>query len=228
MHRITTRTASTLAVLVTLAAATACGSAGSTAKQPPATRRPASVNPSTPAAISTATCDTGAWQSAPLAGQERDTARGATLLTAVRAAQHPECGYDRIVLDIAGPAARLQDPVRQQGAGRPFRPADQTSRQPLLADYTASRGHAHQCRCSDDDRCCTRARLPDAGRLGASGRLREICDHRCRPQRRNQNPRRRTRRRSTSTSRADPAARVHHHSGVRASGARRPPAAVSD
>jgi hypothetical protein len=57
-----------------------------------------------PAASAPATgCHRGAWQSAPLSGAERLAAQGVPVLTAVRTAHDPECGYDRLVLDITGP-----------------------------------------------------------------------------------------------------------------------------
>jgi hypothetical protein len=55
---------------------------------------------------------------------ERITATGAPVLTAVRAAQHPECGYDRLVLDITGLlpayAIRYVSQVRADPSDRPI------------------------------------------------------------------------------------------------------------
>ena len=50
------------------------------------------------------------------------TGTGPPMLTAVRAAQHPECGYDRLVLDISGPlpsyAIRYVSQVRADPSDR--------------------------------------------------------------------------------------------------------------
>lgn len=48
-------------------------------------------------------CATGSWQTVPLAVTHSVAVPPVPILTAVRTAQHPECGYDRLVLDLNGP-----------------------------------------------------------------------------------------------------------------------------
>jgi uncharacterized Ntn-hydrolase superfamily protein len=51
---------------------------------------------------SAAGCDRSAWQSAPLTVTHAAAVPPVTTVSAVRTAEHPECGYDRLVLDISG------------------------------------------------------------------------------------------------------------------------------
>ena len=121
MRRLAVTSAFALTALINLTSLAACSSSGSA--PPPATRSAAGTGPSNPAASTPATaCDQGAWQSAPISGTERTMAAGVPVLTAVRAAQHPECAYDRLVLDITGPlpgyAIRYVSQVRAEPSGR--------------------------------------------------------------------------------------------------------------
>jgi hypothetical protein len=52
---------------------------------------------------SAAGCDTGGWRTAPVSVQHAVPVPPVPVVTAVRVAQHPECGYDRLVVDINGP-----------------------------------------------------------------------------------------------------------------------------
>lgn len=94
-----------LAVLVAvpalvLAAATSC--ATSTPAPAPSAASSASPAATSPSAVGkAAACDVGAWRSAPVS-VTRPVARPA-IVTGVRTAAHPECGYDRLVLDTTGP-----------------------------------------------------------------------------------------------------------------------------
>lgn len=104
MRRLMVSSSFALTVLVTVTTVAACGSGGSSTSPPVATHSAATSGPSSPAGSTpTSACDKGAWQSAPVSGAERMTVPGVPVLTGVRAAQHPECGYDRLVLDITGP-----------------------------------------------------------------------------------------------------------------------------
>lgn len=91
-------------LLATLSVA-ACGTSGS-ASTPAATHSAAVRSPAAAASTSTGTCHHGAWRSAPVSAAGPVTLPGVPVLTAVRAAAHPECGYDRLVLDISGPLPR--------------------------------------------------------------------------------------------------------------------------
>jgi hypothetical protein len=50
----------------------------------------------------TAACDHGQWRSAPLTVTRPVPASSVSVVTAVRTAAHPECGYDRLALDLTG------------------------------------------------------------------------------------------------------------------------------
>lgn len=111
MRRLVIPPSRALTVLVLLVSVAACGSGGSTAG-PPITNHSTSAGSSasapaststTPSGTSTAGCDTGAWLSTPLSAVRQVAVPPVPLVTAVRAAQHPECGYDRLVLDVTGP-----------------------------------------------------------------------------------------------------------------------------
>jgi hypothetical protein len=123
MRRLAVTSAFAFTALITLTSLAACSTSDSASSPPPATQPAAGTRPSSPSASTPATaCDQGAWQSAAISGTERTTAAGAPVLTAVRAAQRPECGYDRLVLDITGPlpgyAIRYVSQVRADPSGR--------------------------------------------------------------------------------------------------------------
>jgi hypothetical protein len=82
-----------------LGTAAACGSS-----TPAGGAATATATPSQPASTAPGIgCDTGAWQTAPVTVSRRITVPPVPVITAVRTAAHPECGYDRIVLGVAGP-----------------------------------------------------------------------------------------------------------------------------
>ena len=88
---------------VALVAASSC-STGKTAGNPGATASPAaSLATASPGSSAAANCDSGAWRSAPVSVSHAVTGPAVPVVTAVRAAAHPECGYDRLVLDVTGP-----------------------------------------------------------------------------------------------------------------------------
>ena len=116
-------------VAVTLAA-TSCatsrppGSAAPAASPTPAAPAvPASGASSGPAATP-ASCDTGGWSSAPVTVTRQVAVPPVPVITAVRTAQHPECGYDRLVLDITGPVPgytiRYVSQVTADPSGKPI------------------------------------------------------------------------------------------------------------
>jgi hypothetical protein len=98
-----------------LVAASSCGAShpaptsGSSAGSPAATSPGSSAASGSSAGSSSggtstaASCDSGGWRSAPLSVSHSVAAPTVPVVTAVRAAAHPECGYDRLVLDLAGP-----------------------------------------------------------------------------------------------------------------------------
>src|SRR5260370_40367091 len=95
--------------MLTLVAA--CGSGGTNAGSPITNHSTsAGRSSSAPGSASTmpgggsaAGCDSGAWLSAPLSAARQMAMPPVPIVTAIRAAQHPECGYDRLVLDVTGP-----------------------------------------------------------------------------------------------------------------------------
>ena len=93
-------------VAIALVASSSC-STGNPAKNPAPTANsasqtasPATASPGPPAA---ANCGSGAWRSAPVRVSHLVAVPRVPVVTAVRAAAHPECGYDRFVLDVVGP-----------------------------------------------------------------------------------------------------------------------------
>jgi hypothetical protein len=96
-------------VAVTLAAATACGTSRAPgAAAPAASPAPAAPASSAPAgssgpATAPASCASGGWRSAPVTITRRVAVPPVPVITAVRTAQHPVCGFDRLVFDISGP-----------------------------------------------------------------------------------------------------------------------------
>ncbi|MGH3235707.1 MAG: AMIN-like domain-containing (lipo)protein [Streptosporangiaceae bacterium] len=48
-------------------------------------------------------CDTGAWRAAPVSVTRQAATSAAPVITTIKTAAHPECGYDRLVLGITGP-----------------------------------------------------------------------------------------------------------------------------
>jgi hypothetical protein len=55
------------------------------------------------AAVIGADCDTRPWRASPIRAVRQVPVPPIPVITAVRTAAHPECGYDRLVLDISGP-----------------------------------------------------------------------------------------------------------------------------
>jgi len=96
--------------IATLAvAAGGCGSNGPTGSRSPSvpvgagSSSPSSPSPASASGPAAAGCDASPWQTVPLSVTHQVAVPPVPVITAVRAAQHPECGYDRIVLDITGP-----------------------------------------------------------------------------------------------------------------------------
>ncbi|MGH3194465.1 MAG: AMIN-like domain-containing (lipo)protein [Streptosporangiaceae bacterium] len=114
MRRTATRSSLVRAALlaVVLAAVSSCASstpaatpapsasASSPAASPPAAS-PSAASPS-PSATA-ASCDTGAWRAAPVSVTRQAATSAAPVITTIKTAAHPECGYDRLVLGITGP-----------------------------------------------------------------------------------------------------------------------------
>jgi hypothetical protein len=109
-----------LPLAVALAAAGCATSTGGGSPSP--TAAPATsvaAQPSPPAASASAGCDTRPWQAVPVAVTRDVAVPPVPLITAVRTAAHPECGYDRIVLDVTGPAPGYAISYRTQVTADP-------------------------------------------------------------------------------------------------------------
>lgn len=109
--------ATTAILALTLMTAASCGTSTPAGSQAPsASAAPSVVSPSTaatPAASASSSgpsatgpaagCDTGAWRSVPVSVTRNVAVPPVPVLTGIRAAAHPGCGYDRLVLDFTGP-----------------------------------------------------------------------------------------------------------------------------
>jgi hypothetical protein len=95
-----------IAVLALALAAAACSTSTAGGSPSPASQTAApstAAQPSPSADAPSAGCDTRPWQTAPVAVTRDVAVPPVPVITAVRTAAHPECGYDRLVLDITGP-----------------------------------------------------------------------------------------------------------------------------
>lgn len=80
-----------------------CGSSGGAGSRSASTPIP-SASAATPAASppTVAGCDVAPWRSVPVTVSHHVSVPPVPVITAVRVAQHPQCGYDRVVVDIKG------------------------------------------------------------------------------------------------------------------------------
>jgi hypothetical protein len=116
--------------LAMVALVAGCGSGGGSssplASKPassPATSTPEGSAPAaSPPAV--AACDTDPWRSAPITVTHSVSVPPVPVVKAVRVAQHPECGYDRVVLDFGGAvptySVRYVDRVVADASGQPI------------------------------------------------------------------------------------------------------------
>ena len=99
------RVAASFAVAVVIAGCGSSGRPGGQTAGVPTGSAPlsasASARPVSPPGA--AGCDTTPWHSGPITVTHHVTVPPVPVIAAVRIAQHPECRYDRIVLDIRGP-----------------------------------------------------------------------------------------------------------------------------
>jgi hypothetical protein len=94
--------ASAAIAALALASAAGCGSSRPAAGASPAVSG-TSASPSGPAGTTAAGCDTGSWRPGPISVHHAVAVPPVPVVAAVRVAQHPECGYDRLVVDLTGP-----------------------------------------------------------------------------------------------------------------------------
>jgi hypothetical protein len=110
---------------VVTGAAAGCGSSGTHTGSPPASSPVSSASVSTSAASTpslAAGCDVAPGQAAPVTVTHHVAVPPVPVITAVRVAQHPECGYDRVVLDVHGSipsyTVRVVDQVIADASGK--------------------------------------------------------------------------------------------------------------
>lgn len=96
------RRAAILAVVV--AGSSSCATSIPAPDSTPRASAAPSVLPSPRATAAGAGCDSGAWRAAPIRLTRQVAVPPVPVITAVRTAAHPECGYDRLVLAIKGGA----------------------------------------------------------------------------------------------------------------------------
>jgi hypothetical protein len=114
------------AIVAILAIAVAAGCSKEPAPNPTATSTGSSPagTPSTGATTSGPTCDTTPFKTAPIHVSHTVPVPPNPVLTAIRPAQHPECGYDRITFDFTGALPgydiRYVPVVNQEGSGQPI------------------------------------------------------------------------------------------------------------
>lgn len=95
--------ASSAIAVIAAGAVGGCSSSGG-AGSPSASAPIPSASTATPAASppTVAGCDVAPWRSVPVTVPHQVSVPPVPVITAIRVAQHPECGYDRVVLDIQG------------------------------------------------------------------------------------------------------------------------------
>jgi hypothetical protein len=143
------------AAVLVLGAVASC-SAGAPAGQPaagtsvPSAPSATAASPAAPAAPAqtadpdeTAGCDHGQWRSAPLTVTRPVPTSSVSVVTAVRTAAHPECGYDRLALDLTGamPSYTIRQ-VTQVTADPSGKPVTLPGHSYLLITLRPAQGHA--------------------------------------------------------------------------------------
>jgi len=111
---------------VVLAAVTSCASGSPAASPVPAAGTGSAAPGAAPSAAPgpSVHCAAGGWRSVPASGTRHVAAPAMPVITGVRTAAHPECGYDRLVLDITGPLpsfeVRYVPQVTADPSGKPI------------------------------------------------------------------------------------------------------------
>jgi hypothetical protein len=93
--------------VLALAGAAGCGTSspgpnGSSSLPGPAASGQSPTTPAATAPARAAGCDTAAWRTAPVSVQHGVSVPPVPVVAGVRVAEHPECGYDRLVFDLNG------------------------------------------------------------------------------------------------------------------------------
>jgi hypothetical protein len=111
-----------------IAVVAGCGSSGGSptsslsATSGSASAATSSSSPSASISPAVAGCDVAPWRAAPITVTHQVAVPPEPVITSVRVAQHPECGYDRVVLGIHGPipgySVRYVDHVIADASGK--------------------------------------------------------------------------------------------------------------
>lgn len=89
-----------------------------------------------------ASCAGGTWRHVPVGVSRHVAAPAMPVVTGVRTAAHPECGYDRLVLDITGPLPSSKVSSAAQVTADPSgKPITLPGRQYLLITLQPARAH---------------------------------------------------------------------------------------
>lgn len=140
------RRAAVAAVL--LVATSSCAASVPVPGPAPSASAAASSGPSSSAApsgasVTTVSCDTGQWRAAPISFSRHVAVPPVAIITGVRTATHPGCGYDRLVLDLTGTVRGYQiryvTRVAADPSGKPIRVPGHSY---LLITLQAAQAHA--------------------------------------------------------------------------------------
>jgi hypothetical protein len=125
-----------------LAAVTSCAS-GTPAPSPVPAGTGSAAPGTAPSAApgSSVHCEGGGWRSMPASGARHVAAPAMPVITGVRTAAHPECGYDRLVLDITGPPSFEVRYVPQVTADPSGKPITLPGHRYLLITLTPAQAH---------------------------------------------------------------------------------------
>jgi hypothetical protein len=110
MRRITTPSSLARVVIPVLALAALTSCATGTPAASPASAAASTVPGAVPSAAPgpSVQCESGGWRSVPASVTRYVAAPAMPIITGVRTAAHPECSYDRLVLDITGPLPSVE------------------------------------------------------------------------------------------------------------------------
>jgi hypothetical protein len=126
-----------------LVVVTSCAT-GTPAASPAPGAGAGSPSVSSPSTVSgpSASCAGGTWRHVPVGVSRHVAAPAMPVVTDVRTAAHPECGYDRLVLDITGPLPSYEvSSVTQVTADPSGKPITLPGRRYLLITLQPARAH---------------------------------------------------------------------------------------
>lgn len=130
----------TVAAIGTASCATTTAPSGS---GQPSTSQPASTQTPSPSATSTQVSCADGWRTSPLTVTRQVAVPPVPVATAIRTGSHPDCRYDRLVIDISGAkpgyAVSFVAQVTRDASGKPVSLPGSTY---LVIRLTPAQGHA--------------------------------------------------------------------------------------